>query len=345
MVPRSLLALALCAACTDEGSSGSGVEGTTHVETYVLPAAPAPTLDLLFVVDDTTAMAAHRQPLAAVPAQLEALLASEYGNVGSYHVGVITTDAAGGGALRRSSAVADAFVVYDHAFSGTTVNYQGSFASALASLMPSSAAGTATNQPLESTRLALGNAANAGFLRADAFFGLVTITASDDASPSTPADYAAALKATKAEPTNVYAVGVVPSTAPRLAEHFAQLPNRSEIHSIDDADYAEALAAFARLYRRTLGYACNRAPLDLDPAAAGGQYDCSFVWIDGATERRLPSCTRAVGEPCWELVTADPQICVDPAARVHLQTRGFTTSASPFGDPYHPEIRGQCLVE
>jgi hypothetical protein len=342
---RLLAALALCAACTDGSSSGRGVEGTTHVETYVLPAAAAPKLDLLFVVDDRTAMAPHQQPLAAVPAQLEALLASEYGDAGSYHVGVITTDAASGGELRRSSAVADAFIVYDNAFSGTTTNYQGSLASALASLMPSSAASTAPNQPLESTRRALGNAANAGFLRAEAFFGLVTITASDDASPGTPAEYAAALKATNAEPTNVYAVGVVPAAAPRLTEHLAQLPNRSEVHSIEDTDYAAALAAFAKLYRRTLGYACNRAPLDFDPVAEGGQYDCSFVWIDNGTERRLPACTASIGEPCWELVMADPQICVDPAARVHLQTRGFTTSASPFGDPYHPEIRGQCIVE
>lgn len=343
---RSLIALSWVAvvACTDDGPSGPGIEGDSHVETYVLPALSSPKLDVLFVVDDTTAMASHQTALAALPAQLEAILASESGNVASYHLGVVTTDAAGGGALRTSSAVTDAFIVHDNTFDSPEHNYQGSLADAFASLLPGSAASTASNQPLETTKLALASGANPGFVRDDAFLGLVTITASDDASQAAAEQYAADLKAMETDPANVVAIGIYPPGAPRLDAFHGQFPNRSEVRSIDDADYGDALALFTQLYRRTLGYSCTRGPSDLDPVTAGPQYDCSFVAIVEGVEQRLPQCSAEITEPCWEFVGADPQICIDPDARMHLQTRGFTPSTSPYGDPYHPEVRGQCIV-
>lgn len=343
MMRTSLSLLAVLAACTDNGSGG-GITGTTHVETYFLPALAPPKLDLLFVVDDTTAMASHQAALQALPAQVEQGLSSATGVAAHYHIGVVTTDAASGGNLRTSAAFTGSFIIHDGTFTGPAMNYQGSLASALASVWPSSAQSTASNQPLATLRAALdGNVANAGFLRDDAYLGVVTITASDDASAGTPEDGASFLKARKADPASVIVSGVIAASAPRLATFHAQFPNRNDVSSIASGDYSPALAMFAQLYKTTLGYACNKEPADLDPDAPGPQYDCSFVSIEGGVERLLPQCG-TTSQPCWEFVVADPNICVDASTRAHLQTRGFTMSSSASGDPFHPEIRGQCLV-
>ena len=345
---HTLVLLTLCAACTDD-SSGGGIEGTAHVETYELPAQAAPQIDILFVIDDTTAMASHQQPLAAMPAQLESIVSGELGDAVNYHIGVVTTDAATGGNLRVASGINGTFIVHENTVTGTTTNYQGSLASALGSLFPSSAASTASNQPLMTMRAALENTVtNAGFLRSAAYLGVVTVTASDDASGGgTAEDYAAFLKASKSDPATVIVSGVLDTSATRLHAFHDQFPNRSSKTPITSSDYGSALDVFGQLYRTVLGYACNKEPADVDPTTPGPQYDCAFVWvdqIDGHTEHRLPQCQGGDTSGCWEIVVADPTICTDPATKAHLQTRGFTSSPSKYGDPFHPAIRGQCLV-
>jgi hypothetical protein len=348
LMKRALCSLLVLAACTDDGPSGGAVTGTTHVATYWLPATTPPRIDVLFVIDDTTAMAAHQQPLAALPAQIAELINGSYGVAANYQIGVATTDAATNGALRSASAINGAFIVHDNTYTGPKSNYVGSLASALSSLWPSSAATTASNQPLATMRAALdNNVANAGFLREDAYLGVVTISASDDASLGAITDYASFLTGTKTQPTNVIMSGVIPTSASRLSAFHAQFPNRNTVESIDASDYASAFSIFTQIYKTTLSYACNQEPADLDPDLPGPQYDCSFVslsTIDGRTETLLPPCKGGDTAPCWEIVIADAGICVDPDARAHLQTRGFTTSPSAYGDPFHPEVRGQCIV-
>jgi hypothetical protein len=344
---RAMYLLAVCAACTDDAPSGGGITGTTHVESYWLPALTPPKLDLLFVIDDTTAMQSHQQPLAALPAQIEQMINGAYGISASYHMGVITTAAATSGALRRSQAFGGAFIVHDNTFTGPANNYQGTLASALSSVWPGEALSTASNQPLGTIRAAVdNNPANAGFMRSAAYLGIVTITASDDASLGATEDYASFLKATKADASSVVASAIIRPDASRLTTFHAQFPNRSVVQSIDATDYAEAFSIFTQLYKTTLGYACAKEPADLDPEVPGAQYDCSFVWIEAGVEHLLPQCKGAGADtaPCWEIVTADATFCVMPGERAHLQTRGFTRSPSAYGDPFHPEVRGQCIV-
>jgi len=342
---RTVLVLALCAACTGD-DSGGGVQGTAHVETFELPAAVPPKIDMLFVIDDTTAMASHQTPLAAMPAQLEALVSGAYGNAGQYHVGVVTTDAATGGNLRTASPVNGAFIVHDNTFSGPANNYQGSFASALGALFPSSATATTTNQPLATMRAALENTvANAGFLRSDAYLGIVTVSATDDTSGGgTADDYATFLKSLKTDPTSVIVAGAIDPGAARLNAFHDAFPNRNAKAPIAGTDYGSVLELFGQLYRTVLGYACNKEPADVDSTTPGPQYDCAFVWVENAVEHRLPQCVGGDTSGCWEIVVADPTICTDSTTKAHLQTRGFTTSPSKYGDPFHPTIRGQCLV-
>jgi hypothetical protein len=287
-------------------------------------------------------MASHQAPLAALPMQLQGALDSSYGVVANYHFGVITTDNA---TLRRASGITEPFVVHDNTFSGPVNNYQGTLADALGSLFPSSAASTASNQPLAMTRSALdNNAANAGFLRSDAYLGVVAITATDDASLGAVDDYVSFLKGVKSDPTRVIVSGVFPVGAARLTGFHAKFPNRSDMQSIEDADYAGSLELFTQVYKTSLGYACNKEPADLDPQTPGNQFDCAFVSIDNGVEKRLPQCGATITAPCWEFVIDSGMICPDPAARAHLQTRGYTTSMSAYGDPFHPAIRGQCIV-
>jgi hypothetical protein len=339
---RALILLTIFAACVDDGPSGGGIDGTTHVETYELPAITPPQLDLLFVIDETIAMASHQTPLAAVPGQLQQRLEGQFAAIANFHIGAITTQ---DGTLRRSPALAEPFIVHDNTFSGPTNNYQGSLAGALAPLFPSTANSTESSLPLASTRVALeNNAANAGFSRSDAFLVVVTITGTDDMSPAPATDYASFLKGTKSDPARVLVSGVFELGAARLSAFHAQFPNRSDTQSIDDSDYGGSLDMIAQLYKTSLGYACNQEPADLDPDVPGPQYDCSFVAIDNGVEKLLPQCVETITQPCWQIVIADANLCVDPAARAHLQTRGYTTSMSAYGDPFHPTIRGQCIV-
>ena len=338
MMKRALPLLLSLAACTDDGGGGGGPTGDSHVETYEVAAFTPPTLDLLIVVEDTAAMAPHQTALAALPGQLEQVLATNYQSKGSYHIGVVTTDASAGGKLRTSSSLTGAYLFHEDVFTAPQKNYQGSLGSALGSLMPASAASSAANQPLETMKLALGNTLdNAGFLRSDAFLGVLTIAATDDASTGTAVqDYAAMLKAHKADPSRVFVSGIFDPASTRLASFHALFPNRNDVSSIDAADYSVALAGFTQLFKRTLGYACDKEPADLDPMTPGPQYDCSFVAITDAGEMLLPECKGDYSRPCWEIVI-DTMICVDPAAKAHLSPRGF-------GDPFHPMVRGQCIV-
>jgi hypothetical protein len=148
----------------------------------------------------------------------------------------------------------------------------------------------------------------------------------------------------KTDPSNVIVSGVFDPASARLAAFHAQFANRNATQSIASTDYGGALTIFTQLYKTVLGYACSKEPADLDPETPGPQYDCAFVSIEDGVEKRLPPCGTSITQPCWEFVVADPQICVDPATKAHLQTRGYTTSMSAFGDPFHPTIRGQCLV-
>ncbi len=346
IITRPITILALFAACTESGPSGPGIEGESHIASYYLPAVAPPMVDILFVIDDTTAMAPHQQALSALPEQIEQLFTGTEGFSARYQLGVVTTDAATDGNMRRSSLVSEAFIAHDASYLAAPPNYEGSLADAFASVLPTSVASTATNQPLETARRALiDNVQNAGFLRDRAYLGLFIVTASDDASPATPAEYASALRELKSDPANVWAVGTYELGAPRLDELFALFPNRNETYSIDEPDFASALGAFTQLYKTTLGYNCVEPPADLDPDMPGPQVDCAFVSIaDDGSEQRLPMCDEAATGPCWEIVEANPQICSYSPETGHLQTRGFTSSASAFGDAFHPTIRGECVV-
>ena len=124
----------------------------SHVATYFLPQYRRPKLDLLFVIDDTTAMGPWQDRLAEVPALAEAALAALPGGLPDLRIAVTTN----GGALRTSNLVADPYIVDAQHFDGShTVNYSSTLHDALASLVSVGATGSGPTRVLSATRRVL----------------------------------------------------------------------------------------------------------------------------------------------------------------------------------------------
>ena len=151
----------------------------SHVAYYDFPASIPQVLDILFVIDHTTAMAPYQTEIDGLPAGVEAALLDPTGAQADLRIAVTTVDAAG--AFRQPSATTDGFLAlgYDGHLA-RAANYTGSLADALAPLIDVGASAAITSQPLAAAKAALD--AHPTFLRSTAALGIVTITASDDAS-------------------------------------------------------------------------------------------------------------------------------------------------------------------
>ncbi len=174
-----------------------------------IPIAINRSIDLLFVIDNSPAMAAHQDHLRASADDLMRVLETTAGGLPDVHIGVVTTDlgargadgsfgsadAASGcegsgddGRLRIGRApVGGAFVSDLQTWDGRQRNYDGALTDVFGQVADVGAAGCVVPQPLEAMRRALdpANGANAGFLRDDAFLVVAFITANDDCSMTT----------------------------------------------------------------------------------------------------------------------------------------------------------------
>lgn len=328
----AILALAVATACTDDEAYTPPNDASSHVAAYFLRELDPHRLDLLLVIDDTTAMAPHQERLARLPRETEAGLMSIYGGLPDLRIAVTTT----GGALRTSPEVAEPFLAIElHPDGPRTANFTGSLADALAPLVDVGATRSAANQLLDAAGSAL---ANGQFLRADARLMIVTVSAGDDASLASPVDYASAVKAMKTDPSHILVHGIYPAGLPRLDAFHAAFPGHSSVLSMTSTDWTGAFAVPASFPEFTwwgptsVESGCFPRPLDVDPVTPGEQLECSMsYWSRDVELEPLPMC--GTEEPCWELV--DEPACSD-VAPMTLELR-----RSEFG---HPEVRGQCLV-
>lgn len=323
------LALSL-AACTDDFDRRPP-DVQSHVARYFVPEMPAHQLDLLFVIDDTTAMAPYQDRLAELPRVTEAILSTLPGGLPDLRIGVTTN----GGELRTLPEIAEPYLAIElHPDGAPTTNFTGSLADALAPLLDVDATSSGPNQLLD----AAGRALASGFVREDSRLEIITISATDDGSLASPADYASALEAMKTDRLDVLVSGIYPPGSPRLDAFHAAFPGRSSVTSIDRADWPSLWLPpslpdfkFARF--------CFPGPLDIDPVAPGDQYDCSMSYWDHEVELApLPMC--GTEEPCWELVE-DPQC--DDVDNVYYPT--LLRLKIRRSEVAHPEVRGQCLVK
>ena len=329
---RTLALVAVAtAACTDDPSGGGGPGGTIHVEAIDIPGMYPRQLDVLFVVDDTAAMAPHTAALSGLGTSLQTALEAQTGTLPDTRIAATTTDATSG-ALRAPSGVTDPFLATALAPDFTrTTNFTGALATAVDGLLAVGASRSSANEPLAATQTALDG--NASFLR-DGYLAVIAVTATDDASSATAASYASALKARKADPADVVVIGIYDTPATRLDEFHQLFPNRNTVSAIDGS-LTDVFALLAQLQKTTLGIPCTREPADLDPDLAGPQYDCALAMYFTDTDTApLPQCTAGGPERCFEVV--DDPACVEPGSGV------FTIHGFP--GPYHPRVRGECVM-
>lgn len=183
-MPRRLLLVLAVAACVHDAGP-LGPEVTSRVQRFDYQVVQAARIDLLFVIDNSPAMAPHRERLRANFAPFMQVLATLQGGLPSLHLGVVTTD----GRLRTSARVDGAFISDLRYESPLRVrNYTGELADVFAELADVGSDGDVYTRPLDAIRLALDHPANAGFLRADSYLAVVVISATDDCSfaPSFP---------------------------------------------------------------------------------------------------------------------------------------------------------------
>lgn len=330
---RLALTLSLLAVgCTEDPPRGPAID--SHVEYYDLPASIAPKLDLLIVLDHTTAMASYQTGLSALPAAIASMLTGDDGPQADARVAVTSVD--GTGVLRIPSTTTDTYVAlgYDVRYQ-RAANFTGPLTDALTQLLAVGASGSGATLPLASAKAALDT--NGGFLRSNAALGVVTITATDDASSLPVIDYATSLKARKVDPALVAVASTYDLPATRLDAFQAAFPNRSSTLDITTADLGgESLGVVANLLKSLLGVPCPVEPADVDAATPGAQYDCDLsVYYDDNTSEAVRQCKADSTGPCFRF-EADPQTCMTQGtARFYLD--GFPTR-------WHPAVRGQCVV-
>jgi hypothetical protein len=330
-VRHALIAL-LLAACTQPAGDG-GPAITSHVESFEWPGTAPPKMDMLFVIDDTPAMAPYVDRTAAMLRSIDQLWA----DLGAYprpdlHAAVATADPADFGQLRHSANVNGAFIVDENSPDLLTrmTNHGGSLGVDLAELGAVGTSGMAS-EPLSAARAAIGGTTD--FLRPDAYLGLVIVSAQDDASPANVDDIVAWAKGLKSDPAMVVVSAVYPTGAPRLDAFVDAFLDRGTKVTIDAGDYVNAMTALGLDYKVILSVPCLSTPLDIDPATPGEQYDCTVeLELRDGTRRIVPACP---GEGCWQF-HLDPQNCTNPA--------GGQIDIPPFRWPIMPTVRGQCVV-
>lgn len=322
----------LLLACSDD-PGGGGPNVDSHVNFFDLPGYAPPKLDVLVVVDDTTAMAPYQAQLDAVPAAAETALVGVNGSQPDVRIAVTTT--AGAGTLRPTG-LSDPFIAqsFDVRYRPTT-NYTGSLAAAFGPLLDVGATSTSPTKPLEAAKAAL--AANPTFLRDSSYFALVVMTVGDDTSSESVATYASGFKASRADSLNFLFSASYDPPATRLDAFAAELPNRAFVNDVTTTQLSDTFL-FANLSVRTvLGVPCVRVPLDVDAATAGDQYECDInaYYEDDSTEV-FRQCTAGMTEPCYAF-EIEPLTCSE-AGYGELVVRNFPSR-------YRPTIRGQCVVE
>ena len=280
-------------------------------------------VDLLFVVDDTAAMAPHRDALAAGFTAMASLLRDPTAPT-SLHVGFIRA-----GSCDTSTRGAACGVVTHEQFlrsewCHTIENFAGAYAQTFACLGDLGAADCAPAQPLEAARRFLTGATQPGwegFLRPDAYLLIVVVTAQDDASGHpgglTPAiAIADGIKAVKLDPSQIIVSIIGPGgdcaggepPGPRLVEFVNQFGANGLHLPLCSGQLSLALDRISQHINSSIHPYCATNVRDTDPEKPGLQANCTVEDFatapDGTrTSTRLPSCDESA-PPCWRMIAS-----------------------------------------
>ncbi len=201
---RAVLALAL-ASCLETPPLVRAEPEVGKVEIKDMAIPGVPRIDVLFVIDGSPAMRAHRANLDANTPNFMNVFHTLEGGLPSIHVAVVTTDlgtsahdgvagpelvgdggcrGSGDGArFRATNAIAGQYIEDRLLADRSRIrNYTGALPDVFQELARVGDAGCAFSQPLEAMRRGLLEPEDAGFLRDDAFLAVIFVTAQDDCS-------------------------------------------------------------------------------------------------------------------------------------------------------------------
>src|SRR4051812_28208849 len=164
---RAVILLAL-AACTDDPPADSGPVVTSQITSFEYFAKPPRQLDVLFVVDNTPAMAPYQDQLDEIASAAGEVLSNVGGGFPDVRLLVQSL-----GSVSPVLELSDGLDFVHHA------SFDGTLGDALTPLLHVGTAETAPNQPLA----VMDSALTGAWLRPNATLGIVLLSASDDASP------------------------------------------------------------------------------------------------------------------------------------------------------------------
>ena len=298
----TVVALALGACVADSPPAGEPV--TSVVDHREIPVTMNTKIDLLFVIDDSPAMAAAQTKLVGdYRRMIDVLGQSTLGELPDVHIGVVTADLADQGTLRHAAFLSDA-----PRFAWRRErNYAGLLGDAFVDLAAVGVGGSTHTAPLEAMQRALDPAVNPGFVRDGAYLEVVFLTAGDDQGTAGVADVARALKLRKPDPSAIVVAGafgactsngITATDAPRLASFLDQFPDRNARATLCDGDLGTVLLV-GQLLKIDLGIAC------FDHLAA--PHECVAYLVDPTSDEQalLPECGSPTAGRCWSLHAQD----------------------------------------
>jgi len=334
--PIGLLA-ALAAGCggalgtptCDGGSCGS--QTSTKA---VYPYSGDRRVDLLFVVDDTPAIAPYADRVAAGIADIATQLQNSALPL-SLHVGFVRA-----GSCDPSTRARACGITAPREFVGlrpcNTVDYAtGPFADALACLGALGAADCAPIHPIAAALQVLqpGNTGWDSFFRRDAYLEVIIVAASDDATAPprgsmSVTELAGSLKNLKGDPSQVLVTVIGPGDcaagdvrAPRLAEFVNQFGSNGLYMGLCGGALSAAVDKITLRENDALLPPCLTNVRDTDLTTPGMQASCTVVQrsialdTETTSEQEIPSCDTG-RSPCWTLMR--DQCAAGPGWRLNL---------------------------
>ncbi len=316
----ALVALALAASSAALGGcslykdapADLGPSATSFVEDMDLPTSRPQHIDLLFVIDDSPAIAPYEDAVRENLPRFADTLDEFQGGFPDTHIGFIAGDDP---VLHGGSGVTGSYIESVPHLVGPPDQNFTDLAAAFRSLGDLGAAGS-PDQPLLATAVrALVDSRNGHFRRPDADLVVVVIAPADDHSLAS-IDTLAAQVALLARPPRVVVAGVITPGAPRMTAFLDSFPNRSSVVDIRHEDLTDSLLLFRpSLGTEKISSPCMQGALvDADPTAPGLQPICAVSDVQHLdhpeqTEQRLSACdVTGSARPCWR-ITVQPEIC------------------------------------
>jgi hypothetical protein len=296
-------------------------------------------LDVLFIVDDTSAIAASRDSLAAAYPRIAQLVESNLGGLPAIHLGVAAASLGAppscdvetsGPPTTRTGACggigANQFLSTGPC--GRNPTFSGSFSDALSCLADLGTAGCTPARPLAVAREILEASSVAGsgwtgFLRPSATLLLIFVAGQDDASgpaddPTDVAAFASYVRTLKSDPDyQILVLATAPSTdctipfatvAPRLSAFVSAFGFDAIGACTADLDAGlNALLFPGPLW--LIAPRCQTGIRDLDPTTPGLQADCvvdeRVSAADGFRSDSLLQSCDVSAPPCWVFAPGD----------------------------------------